>query len=611
MATADRNNSNTPDQSGVSRTNGGSSINKKLDLLDQKLDGLYKDIYISRPDNKQNLDRIIDSLDDVIDKLQGSDTTVSGMSELLRRVDKNSESNAKKMISSVQDMFEDQTLIGSLLMNDSIHSYIAGQNYNYDLICKYLPKLQDALEIKRDNVLCSDNFSKSFLNPTSEKSSKEETARFNINVDRIENEYDISEFLDQTYMNTSKYGEDFIYIVPYKTAFERLFRKSNYRINSARVGQTTLFEGYTGGQEKCLKENFQKSKEFISFIDENATEEMKDFPEFGSVTLHFNTSNIIQNTVNECATLREKADLEKFESIAHIFESGVINEAGKSMSMNSMFEGLGKRDKKAQQRYLHNDGLIINSDLDRDPSKLDDDFLGAVVERIPRECILPIYIGKKCLGYYYFEFAEDPTACGFCGGHHTTPMLGNGSKMQYDMTEQQEELAIRYISSRISSSIDTKFINANKDLKEEIYAILSYNEKFDISRSNDIGITFIPAEDMVHCYFTLNEETHRGISDLARAVTPAMLYILLYLTDIIGKITRSTDKRVYYVKQNVETNVARTMMNVVQQIKKGNMGMRQIESMNNILNIVGKYNDMIIPMGPSGDAPIQFEVNVA
>ena len=36
--------------------------------------------------------------------------------------------------------------------------------------------------------------------------------------------------------------------------------------------------------------------------------------------------------------------------------------------------------------------------------------------------------------------------------------------------------------------------------------------------------------------------------------------------------------------------------------------MRQLESMNNILNIVGKYNDYIIPIGPSGDSPISFEV---
>ena len=605
MATANRNSSTTA--KGISRSNGGAAIDKKLDLLDQKLDGLYKDIYISRPDNKQNLDAMIDNLDAVIDQLQGSDTTVSGMSELLRRVDKVGESNTNKMIKSVQELFEDQTVLGALMMNDSIHNYIAGQNRNYDLICKYLPKLEDALEIKRDNVLCSDNFSKSFLNPKSEKSSKEEISKFNSNVERIEEEYDISEFLDDTYMNTSKYGEDFIYIVPYDVAFARLFRKSNYRINSARIGQTTIFEGYEAGV-KCISENCQDSKEFKAYITETGVaketlEGLDNFVSECSVKLHFNKSNFISSAVTERAVLREKKDLDKFRSLCSIFEAKSVQ------TTTSMFEDLGKGKRRKQHLgSMMNDGLVINSDLDRDPDKLDKDFLGAVVERIPRENILPIYIGKKCLGYYYFEFAEDPNACGYCGGHHTTPMLGNGSKTQYDMTEQQEELMIRYISSRISSAIDTTFINANKDLKEEIYDILSYNEKFDISRSNDIGITFIPAEDMVHCYFKLDENTHRGISDLQRAVTPGMLYILLYLTDIIGKISRSNDKRVYYVKQNVETNVAKTMMNVVQQIKKGNMGMRQIESMNNILNIVGKYNDYIIPLGPSGDPPIQFEV---
>lgn len=615
MANTERDPSLTP--SGITKSNGGVAIEKKLDLLDKKLDGLYKDIYISRPDNKRNLDAMIDNLDDVIGQLQGSDTSVSGMSELLRRVNNSDSSNTKKMMDSVQDLFEDQTVLGALMMNDSIHNYIAGQNHNYDLICKYLPKLEDALEIKRDNVLCSDNFSKNFLNPKSDKSSKDEISRFNTNADKIEEEYDISEFLDDTYMRVSKYGEDFIYVVPYDVAFARLFKKSNYRINSARIGQTTLFEGYERGVE-CVKEGFQSDKSFREFskgfvITEDEMKKIDDFAT-GSVKLHFNKSNFITNAVSERAVITEKVDLNILQSLSSIYESAgydqVVSEATgkKKMSADSMFAGLGKRDKKAQMASINRDGLIVNSDLDRDPDKLDKNFLGAVIERIPRENILPIYIGKKCLGYYYFEFAEDPSACGFCGGHHTVPMLGNGSKTQYDMTEQQEELMIRYISSRISSAIDAKFINANKDLKEEIYAILSYNEKFDISRSNDIGITFIPAEDMVHCYFRLDEHTHRGISDLQRAVTPAMLYILLYLTDIIGKITRSTDKRVYYVKQNVETNVAKTMMNVVQQIKKGNMGMRQIESMNNILNIVGKYNDFIIPLGPSGDAPIQLEV---
>ena len=33
-----------------------------------------------------------------------------------------------------------------------------------------------------------------------------------------------------------------------------------------------------------------------------------------------------------------------------------------------------------------------------------------------------------------------------------------------------------------------------------------------------------------------------------------------------------------------------------------------MESMNNILNITGRYNDHVIPVGSNGDSPIQFEV---
>ena len=613
----------------LNRPSAGIGVSHKLDLLDQKMDALYKDIYVSRPDNKQNLDSMIDNLDTTIDKLQGIDANVSSMSELMRRLDNNGESNTKKLMSSVQDLFNDQNLIGSLFANDTIHNYIAGQNYNYDLICKYLPRLQDALEILRDNVLCSDNFSKSFINPKSNKSSKEENLRFSNNTKRLEKEYEITEFLDQSYMNASKYGEDFIYIVPYRTAFARLFNKQKYRVNKgSRIGQISLFEGYE--VESLLESGFQKTSKFTEYIKVvqetiiDAEDNAKDMPNFGSVKLHFNTTGVVPRGIQERVVLESKQDVEMFKSLAEFYfdkDAGevieevakgprFVNEA-KGSKMSSMFDGVKKSNRNLTRNSNSSDGLFVTSlraDNDRNPDDLDHNFLGAVVERIRRENILPVYIGKRCLGYYYFEFAEDPNACGFCGGHHTTPMIGNGSKVAMDMSQNQQELAIRYIASRISQSIDTKFINANKDLKEEIYSILNYNDKFDVSRSNDIGVSFIPAEDIVHCYFKLDENTHRGISDLQRAVMPAMLYILLYLTDIIGKITRSTDKRVFYVKQNVETNVAKTMMNVVQQIKKGNFGVRQIESMNNILNIVGKYNDYIIPMGQSGDPPIQFEV---
>ena len=120
-------------------------INRKLDLLDQKMDGLYKNIYITRPDNRKNLDDILNQLDDAIDVIQQDNVNISGMSELMRRLDNTSGSNVDRLMNSVGELFNDQNLINTLFANDEIHKYIASQNYQYDMICRYLPKLLDFL----------------------------------------------------------------------------------------------------------------------------------------------------------------------------------------------------------------------------------------------------------------------------------------------------------------------------------------------------------------------------------------------------------------------------------------------------------------------------------
>ena len=598
------------------------SISSKLDLLDNKLDGLYKSVYISRPDNKNNMNDIITRLDNSIDKLQSNELNVSGMSELLRRLDKsNKNSNTEQLMAQMQDLVSDGNIFNNIYNNQEFHKYILAQNYNYDMLCRFVPKLIDALELKRDNVLCADNFSKKFLNPVSVKTAKDEVQIFTNNCKKLERKYDLEEFYSDTYMNVSKYGEDFLYIVPYRVAFERLLKRQNYRRPGNRLSQLTFMgESATSGNSKAqsvtiLNEGYASSKEYKEYSTGMIEQYNLDKSGFDQkfegfkVNIHFNDTNTLLDKLNERAVITDKAELERFASLSSVYENTYFNEASSEKAYNSVFDDVGKI--RTSPKTYYNDGLVVPNSLeggDKDPKKLDDTFIGAVLERIPRENIVPVYIGNVCLGYYYFEFKDDPSACGYCGGHHAVYGISNAQHYAYKMAEDQHELALRYICSKISQNIDVHFINSNKDLTEEIYAVLRYNDKFDITRVNDIGVTSLPAEDIIHCYFKLDEETHRGISDLQRSLVPGMLYMLLYLSDIIGKITRSTDKRVYYVKQNIETNVARTMMNVVGQIKKGNMGMRQLESMNNILNIVGKYNDYIIPIGPSGDPPVSFEV---
>ena len=50
------------------------------------------------------------------------------------------------------------------------------------------------------------------------------------------------------------------------------------------------------------------------------------------------------------------------------------------------------------------------------------------------------------------------------------------------------------------------------------------------------------------------------------------------------------------------------MLNVINQIKRGNFGMREIENMNTVLNITGRFNDYVIPVGPSGDPPFSLKL---
>lgn len=64
----------------------------------------------------------------------------------------------------------------------------------------------------------------------------------------------------------------------------------------------------------------------------------------------------------------------------------------------------------------------------------------------------------------------------------------------------------------------------------------------------------------------------------------------------------------YYVKQTVDTNIAQTLLNTINQIKQSNFGIRQFQNINNILNITGRFNDYVIPTGASGESQFNLKL---
>lgn len=557
-------------------------IDKQLKDLTADVDDIYSSIYLTRTDDKNNLDKVTgginDSINDILAKINGQN--ISDISNLyVRLVDKENSGLNKttgEIAETIESFFDNKGFIMDSLNLQNIRKSIQAENYQYDLICKYMTKLEDALEIKKDNVLSSDNFTKDFVNIISGKSNSEYIDEFNDRAIILKEKYNIQELFEDIYYKTSKYGEFFLYEVPYSKAFEKLLERKQKLMNGVRYENTTIFESGnltndTDNKFKELSDTFKKS------VNEDA-----------KVNIIFDESGIYSRPIE---MIEESAGIiSNHKSLTEAF-----NETGNSTVAEAELDD-----------GLSTDGMIINQDNDK--TKISKELKGAVLAELKREDVVPIYMDTTPIGYLYITVANNWVEELIMNGS-TYNSLTNNTRLLTDDFDRQNDILVAQISGMMAEKINKKFINANIDLKEEIYAVLRHNDRFCATHgTNNVTVSFLPVEDVHHFYFKLNPNTHRGISDLEKAMVPAMIYCMLYLNSAIANVGRAQDKRVYYVKQNVEQNVARTLLNVVTQLKKGNMGIRQLENMNTIFNVIGKFNDHIIPVSQSGDRPIEMEV---
>lgn len=586
-------------------------IKKLSDTVQNNLDYLYQKTYYSQPTNKQDLDTVKNKLDASIDNIVATNRNNTGngtMSTLYSRIQQtptlggSNDENAKKLEELINDnQVIESGLMGFINNTTTIFDY----DNKIDTILKYMPKLVEALDTRKDNVLSADHFSKDFINITSSNINSE-TATYNEHIKYIKETYKIQELVDEIYDNAAKYGEAFVYIVPYKKAVVRLLRNKNNIRADLNIKEGTIFtESGNIGMDKLptglTAEDFSAagygdiqvefSRGSINSIVENTVKFEKSAKLLNEMSLNYEGANLSEETINEAA-----------ENVRDV----VKGQFDRTIKDDLSFEGFDDRGQ---------DGLVDKDKINKKKGK-DDKYVnvpGTIIRILERKHVIPIYIDEYCFGYYYIEVEgpynpvgdydkmQDPTM----SLKGSNSILSTNSMM--DQTQKQNNI-IRYLSNQISNLIDAKFINTNQDLRQEIYTILKYNQDNNSSKMNKIRVTFIPPDDMEHVYFKMNKDTHRGISDLDKSLFPGTLFSSMYITHTIWNMTRAQDKRVYYVNQNVDTNISKTLLNTINQIKKGNFGIRQIENINHILNITGMFNDYIIPRGPGGNTPIDFEV---
>ena len=606
-----------------------SSFEKKVN---SSRDALYSDVYYNDNISFQQIRALKDRVNNAIEKISNNNIANTGESNISILYQKAlgmsaTGENPHELLNNINQSISDRNTMNNVLAIYTQNTLVRDIDREIDMVCKYMPKLQDALDTRREHVLSSDHFSKESIIIRSVTRNTSDSSSIVNNIKTLKEKYNIIKLLDEDiYRPTDKYGEAFVYIVPYKRAIETLLRAQYNGMGTTNtdvathVGQEAFIESAVNEYVDDRTEEIQ-----INDIIQEATMPVDNMSErnrtdqriaemnnkliqeaCGGLKIEFNTSRVIRSAIldrmktykifNENSSLffNEKAE----DHIAQTIDGGINAYTKATKDKNSM---------AANGVTLMND---INQPSTNKIGKIK--IPGCVVKVLDHEMVKPLYIDNICLGYFYIECdkkmaLEQTTYSSTIGGIRP----GGAYKGTYDFhrNASSEYTAIKNIADSISKKIDVKFINTNQDLSKEIYSILKYNASVDATgKIAKITVTFIPPEDIEHCYFEFDKETKRGISGLFRSLFPAKLFSSLYISNTLQSITRGFDKRVYYVRQTVDTNIAGTLMNVINQIQRSNFGIRQIESMSNVLNMIGRFNDIVIPRSASGDSPVDFEV---
>lgn len=619
-----------------------SEASKRIQTIGQSIssnmDSLYRSTYMTSTTQSKDLRDLTDRINDNIDRIVSRNNDVHGMpsvSSLYSRIARSATKDQKSadFVNGLESMFDNGLITDDLYDLFMSNRYLRELDNEIDTICKYMPDLEEALMVMKDCVLSADHFSKDFLS-LSCSSSGEQAKVFSERVKDLKKRYKLLPLVEEIYENMSKYGEQFIYRIPYRLAIARLL--STKPDTSLVMPTRGLNESAEGEEKKDTKRFiFRMNESTSSFIGEDNSEYLSesakvfteavsdDIPSGDNVTapketgilqggetfhigLEICKSGIIESAVSEFRNINEKKSMYTHESMMHAFTEASGKKAPEAKGNIELPKD------KTDERILSNDGLVSGSR----PEPVKVDVAGCVVKKLRRDHVYPIYIDDICMGYYYFELRQTDEADAFMGfknilGDVTTNMRNSGTdgRTPFNAVDsQRQDNTIKYVAAQLSKFIDKQFVNANQDIAREIYMILKYNDLFNTPSIDSIKVTFIPPEDIVHFFFKQDPITHRGISDLEKSMVPAKVYTSLYITSAIGNLTRGYDKRVYYVKQTVDTNIAKNLLTTISQIKQSNFGIRQFQNINHILNITGRFNDLVIPTNASGDPPIQFEI---
>jgi len=459
---------------------------------------------------------------------------------------------------------------------------------NYEIIVSLIPYLKEILNTYTDNIINPDDFSKKairyFVETETTMATEDREASikvFNKRTKELEKKYAVEEKIRSYIQESLKLGDSFLFIKKIGDSLEELVRKRGYdnyygnkineELNILKEDNTGIFQGDTF--EKSLSESI-----LIKNFKESDNKKKKD------VVSEIKTK--LLKIVNKNFVLEDKT-LQLFE------------EDDLKMLATKQNEKLGSTQ--------------ILSEAEKKQGKEDDEDLklikGSVIKKLDPKKVVKLEFNGICYGYYYIENIYRDSSLAYNNFTSISSDIKDiintaesGNKKDGMAAREKEKFIFNILSDLIVEKIDRKFIVKNKQFKR---IILSYLESEDKLKSDGMRILFIPPEEIIH-WVPNNEDNVYGDSIFKYIMFFAKIYLITLLTQLMMKITRSADKRLWYIEAGLEKDQEQVISSFINDLKNKEIKMSDFDDVDYVMKSVGQFKDYYMPSF-DGDKPVEME----
>lgn len=458
-------------------------------------------------------------------------------------------------------------------------------NYsNYESIAKNITECALALDTYVSNILSPDDYSKAIFNINYESHNKSDKEKVNKQLKDIVKKYKLEEKTESIVGKALTYGDCFVSVLPYdKEIGKYLLQTSangilNENADPAAVRLTESLKLAERNHIETLNESF--------FTEELNEEESSVLSEaFGT-----DYKNIFTKMVDDHIKIKSVTELLKNRAEA---DNDII------FSKTDVETTEEKEKKKKQKKQPET--VKIN---------------GCVIKILQPERMVALDIDDVCYGYYYIEpgaqisdspynannakmYAQtanpmnpslQPQTTGNPGETASNPLAKN-----LNISDEKLNLISGVMLKALGKKLNKKYIDDNKQFKDLLYNLLKQRYLFE----KGISITYFLPEEVVH--FKVN-------SIFENIVFFAKIYLAVLTNNVIIKLGRGHDKRIFYVNAGVDNNHEQAIMKVIQDVKTKEFKMSNLGSIASILSLnPGAFDDLYMPQ-INGEKPVDIEV---